>query len=108
MKFEVTREVVSDLWPLYRAGEASNDTRSLVDSFLAVDVSFASVLRESESLPRAMPALRLSPDAERRLLDAARDKARLKLFVIGGAIALAGFIMLTALGGAMWLAIRGF
>lgn len=108
MKLEVTRDVVSDLWPLCRSDDASADTRALVDEFLAADETFASTLKESEMLPGAMPGLRLSPDAERRLLDHARERARLKLLVIGGSIALAGFVLLVALGGALFLAARGF
>jgi len=43
----VTRDVVSDLWPLYASGEASADTRALVDAFLAADPAFAATLRAS-------------------------------------------------------------
>lgn len=108
MKLEVTRDVINDLWPLYRSGEASTDSRALVDAFLSEDGTFASMLKKSELLPNAMPGVRLSPDAERRLLDDARERARLKLLVIGGAIGLVGLAVLIALGGALWLAARGF
>jgi ferric-dicitrate binding protein FerR (iron transport regulator) len=108
MKFEVTRDVVSDLWPLCRSGDATADSRALVDAYLAEDGSFVSTLQEGERLTGAMPALRLSPDAERRLLDDARGRARMKLLVVGGAIALVGFLALVALGGALLLAARGF
>jgi hypothetical protein len=43
----VTRDVVSDLWPLYASGEASADTRALVEAFLASDAAFAQSLRDS-------------------------------------------------------------
>ena len=95
--YKVTRDVVSDLWPLYRSGEASADSQALVDAFLSEDGPFASMLQESERLLDAKPALRLSPDAERRLLDEARKRARMKLLVIGGSIALAGLVALAAL-----------
>jgi hypothetical protein len=108
MKLEVTRDVVSDLWPLYSTGEASMDSRNLVDTFLSEDASFAATLQESQKLPGAMPSLRLSPDAERRLLDQARQRARIKLLLIGGTIALAGLVLLVALGGALWVVARGF
>jgi ferric-dicitrate binding protein FerR (iron transport regulator) len=103
MKVDITRDVVSDLWSLCRSGEASADSRALVDAFLSKDDDFASTLRESEKLSGAIPALRLSPDAERRLLDDARKRARTKLVVIGGAIGMAGLVMLTALGALLWL-----
>jgi ferric-dicitrate binding protein FerR (iron transport regulator) len=103
MKLEVTRDVVNDLWPLCRSGEASADSRALVDTYLAQDAAFASTLQESGRLTQAMPPFRLSPGAERRLLDDARERARLKMYVIGGAIALTGFLLLVALGGLLLL-----
>jgi len=108
MMLEVTRDVVSDLWPLYRSGEASADSRALVDKFLAENSTFAATLQESVNLSGAMPGLRLSPDAERRLLDDARQRARLKLLVIGGSIALGGLILLAVFGGALFIAARNF
>jgi len=107
MKFDVTRNVVSDLWPLCQSGDASEDSRALVDAYLAGDTDFATTLRESERFGGAVPSLRLSPDAERRLLDDARSRARLKLLMVGGGIALTGLILLTALGGALFVTIRG-
>jgi hypothetical protein len=105
MKLDVTRDVVSDLWPLYRTGEASDDSRALVDAFLSEDSAFASTLEESEVLPGAMPSPRLSPDAERRLLDEARKRARTRLLIAGGGIALAGLVLIMAFG---WLVIAMF
>jgi len=107
MKFEVTRDVVSDLWALSRSGDASTDSRALVDAFLAADADFAKTLKESVSLRGATPALQLSPDAERRLLDDARQRARTKLLVIGGAIGLVGLVSLVALIGVMMVMYRG-
>jgi ferric-dicitrate binding protein FerR (iron transport regulator) len=106
MKLEVTREVVTDLWPLYRSGEASSDSRTLVQAYLASDTEFASNLRESENIPRGIPGLRLSPDAERRLLDEARDRARKDLLIKGAAIAFAAVVVLSALAGVMLLTVR--
>jgi len=48
---KITRDVVTDLWPLYEAGEASGDTRALVDAFLAEDPSLAAALRGRLQLP---------------------------------------------------------
>jgi len=64
--YEVTRDIVSDLWPLCRCNEASPDSRRLVDAYLATDGEFAARLRESKRLNGALPPYRLSPDAERR------------------------------------------
>ena len=103
MKMEVTRDVVSDLWSLCRSGEGSADSRTLVNSYLSEDDDFASTLRSSEQLSGVVPAIQLSPDAERRLLDDARKRARTKLLVIGGAIGMVGLVMLVALGGVLML-----
>jgi hypothetical protein len=98
MKLEVTRDVISDLWPVYRSGEANAATRQMVELFLAEDASFASVLRESERVEIGTSPLRLSPDVERRLLDDAQRRARWKLAIMAGAIGLGGTILIVALG----------
>jgi ferric-dicitrate binding protein FerR (iron transport regulator) len=106
MKLDVTRDVVNDLWPLYRSGEASTDTRALVEAYLAEDGAWASTLRETESLASGLGTLRLAPDAELRLLEHARQRARTKLLIIAGAIGLGGLILLLALGGALLIVFR--
>ena len=71
----VTRQVVRDLWSLYVAGEASEDTRRLVEEYLAQDAELAGALR-AETEQTAPAALDLPPDHEARTLD--RVKARLR------------------------------
>jgi hypothetical protein len=44
---KVTREVITDLLPLYLSGEASADSRALVDEFLAQDPEFARSVNDS-------------------------------------------------------------
>jgi anti-sigma factor RsiW len=61
----VTRHVISDLWPLYESGEASADTRAFVEAFLAQDPAFATTLRESSGIDlRQAEAPMLPPDHE--------------------------------------------
>ena len=65
----VTREVISDLWPVYAAGEASADTRTLVEAFLRQDPEFAGLLQgrgEEGLLRHDVP--RLPPDREAQAL----------------------------------------
>jgi hypothetical protein len=65
----VSREVINDLWPVYAAGEASTDTRALVEAFLRQDPEFAELLErrvEERLLRQDMP--RLPPDCEARAL----------------------------------------
>jgi hypothetical protein len=47
----VTRQVINDLWPVYAAGEASADTRALVEAFLRQDPAFARALQEQSAEP---------------------------------------------------------
>lgn len=107
-RLEIVLRALRNLPEGERAGEASPDSRSIVETYLAGDDAFASTLRESDRLQTAVPRLRLSPDAERRLLDDARGRARMKLLIMGGAIGLVGFVAVVALGGALLLALRGF
>jgi len=50
MNMDVTHSVISDLWPLYTSGEASPETRTLVEAFLASDPGFARTLQESHGM----------------------------------------------------------
>ena len=68
---KVTRDVVSDLWPLYAAGEVSADTRALVDEFLAGDEGFARALKNGVELPAV--DVSLPPDEEARALARTRE-----------------------------------
>ncbi len=61
---KVTRDVILDLWPAYVAGEASADTRALVDQFLGEDPAFAGTLKRGPDLAAA--PVSLPPDAEAR------------------------------------------
>ncbi len=66
----VTREVIIDLWPVYTAGEASADTRALVEEFLRQDPELAKVLQANIApglLPGHIP--QLPPDQEAKSLN---------------------------------------
>ena len=65
MNVNVTREVVMDLLPLYRSGEASPATRAVVESFLEQDQELAQRIRGPwlENLRRAVPS-GLPPELE--------------------------------------------
>ena len=71
----VTRNVIADLWALAAAGDASDDSRRLVDEFLTADPDFARTLREDRTEPAAVP-IDLPPDHESA--DAERAKRRLR------------------------------
>jgi len=73
----ITRDVVSDLWPVYQSGEASADTRALVDEFLAGEPEFARRLRQDESAALLAAPVPLAPDHEVKTLNRVR-KAMLR------------------------------
>jgi hypothetical protein len=83
----VTRDVVADLWPIYESGEASADTRALVDDFLKTDAEFATRLRAAAGIGPQQVDLR--PEAKLAALKRTRDLVRgngwlrgLRLFAI--------------------------
>jgi hypothetical protein len=67
----VTRDVVADLWPVYESGEATAETRALVDEFLATDPEFARTLRAARSV--TVPTPNVSPDGKLAALKRTRD-----------------------------------
>jgi hypothetical protein len=72
----VTRDVIVDLWPLYVSGEASQDTRRLVEAFLREDKEFARELKQDAGGPlTSQDVPSLTPDHELRTM--AQIKRRL-------------------------------
>jgi hypothetical protein len=62
---QVSRDVIRDLWALCEAGEASEDSRKLVDAFLAQDAELAATLRSDRgTLAPTPPSLPVSHEAE--------------------------------------------
>src|SRR5690348_12676659 len=71
----VTRNVVTDLLPTYFAGEASPDTKELVEAFFRADPEFARLALEKSRLAVELPAMQPPPNAEGEAL--ARTKRAL-------------------------------
>jgi anti-sigma factor RsiW len=82
-----SRDVIRDLLPLYVAGEASADTRALVEAALAEDSALA---REAEALRRSDPLAGGTPhppaDHERRTLERVHGILRARGVLLGLAI----------------------
>jgi len=68
----VTRPVIIDLWPSYAAGEASAETRALVEEFLHGDPEFARQLQENPLAAIQPPSL--PPDTEVHAFTRARRR----------------------------------
>jgi hypothetical protein len=54
---EITRNILLDLIPVYLAGEASEDTRKLVEKYLETDKELAKMVEQSQTfnLPGDVP-----------------------------------------------------
>ncbi|HET6199206.1 MAG: hypothetical protein WBE21_05335 [Candidatus Acidiferrales bacterium] len=66
----VTRNVVTDLLPVYFAGEASGDTKVLVEDYFRQDPDFERVARSAATPLEALRrTARVTPDAEREKRD---------------------------------------
>jgi hypothetical protein len=75
MKMDVSTAIVSDLWPVYASGDASPDSRALVESFLAADPELARTLRESSGMAFGVTkAPALPPDHELKTLALTRQR----------------------------------
>jgi len=70
----ITRPVILDLWPAYLSGEASLETRALVEEYLRRDPEFARQLREDPLHEMAPPPL--PPDVETNAFARARRRLR--------------------------------
>lgn len=82
----VTRDVVLDLLPLYLAGEASADSRALVETFLAQDPPLARLAREDAiGAPTPPPP---DPSLQRAALARTRQLLLRRQIAFGAALAL--------------------
>jgi anti-sigma factor RsiW len=87
---KISRDVILDLLPVYLAGEASADTRSLVEEYLETDPQLAKVAKESAAakLPGDIPV----PLTQEDQMEAFKETKRLLLqrtVILAGVIAVA-------------------
>jgi len=83
---KITRDVILDLWPVYEAGEASADTRALVEAFLAEDPEFGRLIREERrDLMSQNESIALPPDQEQAALRTTQTllKRRMQFLAVG-------------------------
>lgn len=80
----VTRDVILDLLPLCHAGEASDDTRSLVAAFAAQDPEIARLLAAPPSA--ALPDTNgLDKETEMKTLEKTKSYLKWQAILLGGA-----------------------
>lgn len=112
----VTREVITDLLPVYFSGEASADTRALVEDYFRQDPDFERIARRAATpldtlkaaawpglLPRSAEA-----EKEKRDLESVRGELRRNKFFFGGALffSLAPFAFEFEHGHIVWMMVR--
>jgi hypothetical protein len=90
----LTRDVVTDLWPLYASGEASADTHALVDAFLAEDPEFARRIRDEASADVLKTGAPLLPaDHEKETLLRTQRRRALQSMIVNSLALLASASM---------------
>lgn len=76
---KVTRDVVTDLLPFYLSGDASDDTRRLVDDFITTDPEFARLVRGMSDISLKHNGLPpLNPDIELQTLKNTKRLVRIR------------------------------
>ena len=82
---KITRDIVKDLLPVYLAGDASADTRALLEDWLHTDPELAAQVAQARRIDLPIvPAP--SPTAEKRSLDRTRRYLRGRSVVLGMAV----------------------
>ncbi|RIK29149.1 MAG: hypothetical protein DCC56_13680 [Anaerolineae bacterium] len=82
---KITRDVVTDLLPVYLAGEASADTRALVEEFLKQNPEFAKLIAKEER-PLAQPSIQLQKETEMKTLEQTKKLLAKRSWYMGFAI----------------------
>jgi len=87
MNAAITRDVITDLLPAYLSGEATADTRSLIENYLKSDPEFAAqVKQQSKTIFRATPAPQPGRDRELEALRKTKRLLRRRGWFMGWAI----------------------
>ena len=84
---KITQEVISDLLPLYFSGEASEDTKKLIDTYFEQNPEFAKMAKATEEqiITNAIP-INLTKEDEMESLNKTKKRIKLQSFLIGFAI----------------------
>lgn len=82
---KITRDVVTDLLPVYLAGEASNDTSALIDEFIKQDLEFANLLAEQKA-PLAQHSINIPKEIEMQTLQKTKKLLGQRSLYLGFAI----------------------
>jgi hypothetical protein len=79
---KITQDVIRDLMPAYFSGEASADTRALVEEFLAGDPALKHEFERAAKEMLTPVPVTLSPDHEKKTIDRVRWLLRLRSLLV--------------------------
>ena len=79
---KITRDVIRDLIPLYQAGEASSDTKRLVEEFLKQDPEFGREVSEGTRMPFDTLPVELPAEHEIKTLERTKKMIRLRSWLM--------------------------
>ena len=82
---KITRDVITDLLPVYLAGEASDDTRALVEEYLQQDLEFAKLVPEPEN-PLTQHSTNIPKETEMKTLEKTKKLLWQRSLYLGFAI----------------------
>ena len=108
---KITRDVINDLLPVYLAGDASADTRALLEDYLRSDPALAADVRaQAEKSTAFLSSLGATPtpDHEVATFESIRryNRYRNQFFAFGLAFALMPFAFGISHGEISWLMLR--
>ena len=92
---EITRNVIEDLLPLYIAGEASEDTVTLIDAYLLNDPELADKVQYAKEIHFSEIPAPLRKDEQMEAYREAQRVIQRRIMVLGAVLAM---IILTLLG----------
>jgi hypothetical protein len=101
---KITRDVITDLLPVYLAGEASHDTRALIEEFLIEDPLFAKLIAEQET-PLMQNSMNIPKEIEMKTLENTKKLLWKRSLYLGFAIFFTLFIVAFRFGseGIHWM-----
>jgi hypothetical protein len=92
---QISRNVILDLLPVYLAGEASEDSRVLVEEYLQTDQELARIVAESNKTPFT-ENVRTPINKETEMATLEKTQAEIRRTIIIGAAALtAGLVVVS-------------
>lgn len=82
----ITRDIITDLLPVYLSGEASADTKALIEACMKDDSELARLVKEESRAQVSQVTRNTAPDHELRALRRTKRRLRRKVWFLALAI----------------------